>query len=158
MIGKAHRVRFIANETQFNVFAKVQSNEIRVSYPKLHEIPSKNIQLHARRAALRALKKEAGNLLPLRVNQIARKHDLSYENVSVKHMKSRWGSCSHQKDISLNIFLMKLPWDLIDYVIIHELVHTKVLNHGTEFWELLTSCQPNAKEYRKSLRTHQPTF
>ncbi|MDO4271779.1 MAG: M48 family metallopeptidase, partial [Candidatus Saccharibacteria bacterium] len=58
--------------------------------------------------------------------------------------------------ISLNIALMKLPEQLSDYVILHELAHTKHMNHGAEFWAELESTYPNAKQARNQLKNHSP--
>lgn len=68
------------------------------------------------------------------------------------------GKLHKSKDITLNTFLMTLPWNLIDYVLIHELVHTKVLHHGVQFWEEFDRCLPNAKQYRKISKHIARTF
>src|SRR5690606_36436720 len=92
------------------------------------------VQKAAQAAAIRALRKEAETLLPQRLRTLAEQTGFTYNSVAVKQPKSRWGSCSHQKHITLNLFLMQLPWRLIDYVLLHELTHTKVMRHGPPFW------------------------
>lgn len=80
---------------------------------------------------------EARKLLPGRVRELAAEAGLSFGKVTIRNNRSNWGSCSHCNNISLNLHLMKLPDHLIDYVILHELAHTKVKNHGPEFHHLL---------------------
>ncbi|MEE8336049.1 MAG: M48 family metallopeptidase [Candidatus Neomarinimicrobiota bacterium] len=80
-----------------------------------------------------------------------------FERVRVKSMSTRWGSCSGINNINLNIRLFLLPEFLQEYVILHELVHTQIKNHGTEFWaELTRVCQvKNAKILDKQLKIFQ---
>jgi predicted metal-dependent hydrolase len=82
---------------------------------------------------------EAKRILPERIKNLAKQFHLTYNKVSFRNTHSTWGSCSSKNNISLNIQMMKLPDHLIDYIILHELVHTKIKNHGAEFWELLNN-------------------
>lgn len=150
-IGKAHRLIFLPNNSQ-RVSVRTVTGKIRVSHPEEMKIFSQNVQDAAQRGAIKALKQEADKLLPQRLEQLAAKHGYKYKSVGTKRLVSRWGSCSSTKDIILNIYLMQLPWDLIDYVIIHELIHTKHLNHSSEFWREFESIRPNAKTHRKQLK------
>ncbi len=157
LIGKAHRLLFVPVATSVTK-SRINGTEIRISYPTQQQISSPSIQAIAEKAARRALKKQAEALLFRRLEDLAHTHGFRYKSVSVKRLKSRWGSCGPQADVTLNIFLMQLPWQLIDYVLIHELVHTKVHNHGQDFWNLFETVLPDAKKYRKQLRTYQPAF
>lgn len=105
-----------------------------------------------------ALRLEAKNYLPERVKMLSQKHALSYKKVFIKNLKSRWGSCSAKNNINLNLHLMRLPCQLIDYVILHELAHTQEKNHGRNFWNLLNSLVINAKELDKELKSHSIYF
>ncbi len=87
---------------------------------------------------------------------MATKHGFSYNSVSVRELKSRWGSCDQKQHIVLNFYLMQLPWDYIDYVLVHELAHTEHLNHGPEFWHRLGISCPSYLEYKKLLSKHKP--
>lgn len=102
------------------------------------------------------LKAAAEAYLKPRLKLLAKKHGYSYNKVSFKYLRSRWGSCSTKKDITLNIMLMDLPTNLIDHVLIHELVHTKVLRHGPDFWKEFEERVPQAKRQRKILNTYNP--
>lgn len=94
-------------------------------------------------------------LIP-RLKQLAQEGSFNVRGIKVKHLKSRWGSCSHDKDIILNASLIQLPSTLSDYVIIHELAHTKHLNHGPGFWQEVQTKIPDYKERRKALRKFNP--
>ena len=69
-----------------------------------------------------------------RLDELARKHGFTYRNISFRNQKTRWGSCSSKGNISLNVKLLALPQELMDYVLLHELVHTRVKNHSDVFW------------------------
>ena len=73
-------------------------------------------------------------MLKHRLQELAQQHGFSYNRVAVRNQKSRWGSCSHLNNINLNINLVSLTSDLMDYVILHELVHTKIKNHSKKYW------------------------
>jgi predicted metal-dependent hydrolase len=87
---------------------------------------------------------------------MARIHHLKYRKVSIKNQKTKWGSCSSRDSINLNINLVRLPEQLRDYVILHELVHTRLKNHGREFWaELDKALGGGAKELARKLRKYK---
>lgn len=154
-IGKAHKVNFSISDIASKPSVRVTNTQINVTIPKGVSVEDKNVQETAKRGAYKALKKEANQLLPQRLSQIAQKNGFEYSSVEVKRLTSRWGSCSQHKDIILNIYLMQLPWFLIDYVLIHELVHTEHLNHSADFWKRFEQILPNAKALRKELRNHK---
>lgn len=156
-IGKAHQLVYQPKHSA-TVSTRVTQTEVKIYYPVNLAHYDAGIQAAAKQASQKALKQEAQNLLPQRLEQLATKHSFTYESVKVKNLRSRWGSCSHQKNIALNIYLMQLPWSLIDYVLLHELTHTKHLNHSPEFWSHLEGCLPGSKALRKELRKYQPAF
>lgn len=98
------------------------------------------------------LRKQAKAYLPGRLAELAAQHGFSYNQVRIKHNVSNWGSCSVKKNINLNLNLMRLPDELRDYVMLHELCHLKYMNHGKEFHALMESVCPNHKELRRQLR------
>jgi predicted metal-dependent hydrolase len=113
------------------------------------------VQEAATKAVLCALRKEAEQHLPERLQDLARLHNFSYRTVSVRQLKSRWGSCDQDKNIKLNLYLMQLPWELIDYVLLHELVHTRVMQHGPVFWSAMADLEPNTPQLRKQIRAYK---
>ena len=78
--------------------------------------------------------------------------------ISIKSQKTIWGSCSFNNDISLNINLIKLPQELMDYVILHELTHIKIKNHSKEFWQALEKICPEAKLHVKALKKYSLNY
>ena len=101
------------------------------------------------------LRKQAKAYLPGRLAELAAQHGFSYNQVRIKHNASNWGSCSAKKNINLNLNLMRLPAELQDYVMLHELCHLKYMNHGKEFHALLESVCPNHKALRIKLREYK---
>jgi predicted metal-dependent hydrolase len=90
-----------------------------------------------------------------RIKKLAQKYKFTFNKLSIKNQKTRWGSCSLKNNINLNARLLHLPSELIDYVILHELVHTKVKNHSKEFWSTLDRLVGDAKFYDKQLRSYK---
>ena len=156
LIGKSHRLIFATANNAPNVKTYVSDTQITVVHTADTTLLSPGVQRAARQASVRALRRQANNLLPRRAQQLAEKHGFSYDTIRVRRLKSRWGSCSQQKNISLSIYLMQLPWELIDYVLLHELTHTKHLNHGKDFWDHMDNCLPGAKEMSRQLKPYQP--
>jgi predicted metal-dependent hydrolase len=157
-IGKMHYLRFEQALGGQSISSRVTATEVIVRLQHGETIDDAQVQQRAEAAAIRALKREAERLLPPRLQNLAEKHDKSYTGVGVKQLKRRWGSCDSHQAITLNLFLMELPWDYIDYVLLHELTHTVEMNHGPAFWKLLTSMQPRARDLAKQLRSHHPAI
>ena len=153
LIGKAHRLHFRPTASP-EVRTRVTLSSIEVSTGLAPE--DAKVQSKAAIAAERALRAEAGRLLPQRLRVLADQHGYSYREVRIRKLTSRWGSCSHRKTITLSYYLMQLPWPLIDYVLLHELVHTEHLNHGADFWAAFEESLPGAKILRKQIRAYNP--
>jgi|SaaInlStandDraft_7_1057024.scaffolds.fasta_scaffold58243_2 predicted metal-dependent hydrolase len=86
------------------------------------------------------------------VQTISEQTQLNFNKISIRNQKTRWGSCSNKKNINLNFKLMLLPFDLMNYVIIHELCHTIHLNHSAKFWKLVALFEPDYKILDKQLK------
>ena len=86
-----------------------------------------------------------------RLNYLSQKHGFNYNRVFIKNQKTRWGSCSGKNNINLNINLARLPNELIDYTILHELVHTRVKNHSRQFWDQMDKLIEDAKKLDSKL-------
>lgn len=99
-------------------------------------------------------RKEARNVLVKRLDEIAQRHGYRYNRVSIRNQKTRWGSCSSQNNISLNMKLTQLPDELRDFIILHELVHTKVKNHGNKFWDEIMRAEPRAEELARQVKQY----
>jgi predicted metal-dependent hydrolase len=96
-------------------------------------------------------KTEARKKIIARLAELARQHGFTYDKVSIRNQRTRWGSCSAKGNISLNIKLVALPLELFDYVILHELVHTRVHNHSRKFWQELNKYVGDGKIKAKKL-------
>ena len=155
-IGKAHRLYFEAGPDSVRLSSRIEGPVVRICHPRSVSPEHPDVQKVAHSASLRALRKQADHLLPQRLKDVAAKTGHQYRSVGVKPLKSRWGSCTSEQDITLNIFLMQLPWHLIDYVIVHELAHTRVMQHGEPFWLEMERHLPNAKALRKQMAAYQP--
>ncbi|MBU2520893.1 MAG: M48 family metallopeptidase [Proteobacteria bacterium] len=98
--------------------------------------------------------KEARKFLTNRLNELSGKHGFDYNKVFVRNQRTRWGSCSVKNNINLNVNLVCLPEELIDYTILHELVHIRIKNHNKEFWDELDKLVVNAKKLDKKLNKY----
>jgi predicted metal-dependent hydrolase len=138
-----------------SISVRLSKGKINVVYPT--EIDPNSIELQAaiRKGIERALKLEAKEHLPNKVKELADKYGFKFNKLALKNIKSRWGSCSRKNNINLSIDLMRLPDHLINYVILHELVHTVHHNHSARFWSMLDSITGKAKSLDKELRKYR---
>ncbi len=95
---------------------------------------------------------KAKRKLTRRLKYLAGKHGFTYNRVFIRNQKTRWGSCSHKNNISLNMNIVRLSEELIDYVILHELAHTRFKNHSNDFWAELNRLVGNGKGMALRLR------
>jgi predicted metal-dependent hydrolase len=155
-IGKSYRLNFKPGSPNSATQARLGINSITITSSL--EPSHTDVQSKAIAAAERALKKEAQRLLSSRLRELALQNGLLYRSFKVKRLSSRWGSCSSKGDITLNYFLVQLPWRLIDYVIIHELAHTVHHDHSQQFWSLVKKILPNAQSLRKEIKNFRPVI
>jgi predicted metal-dependent hydrolase len=105
-----------------------------------------------RDALCRWLKRYAKTVLVPWLAQVAQDCQLSYDRVQIRDQKTRWASCSSYQTIGLNYHLLFLPPTLVRYVLIHELCHTRELNHSPQFWSLVEQYEPNYRQCNESLK------
>ncbi len=106
--------------------------------------------------------KRAENINPLlakkqltsHLHELAKRFEFSYNKVSIRNQKTRWGSCSHNNNISLNRKILRLPEKLQEYILLHELVHTRIKDHSMKFWQELEKILPQARELNKELKKY----
>ena len=128
--------------------ARSKTNWIKKHLTKISSIVEQNRHL-------KPIDKEyARSYLTQRIEELASQHGFNYNKVYIKNQKTRWGSCSKKNNINLNMKLLSLPEELSDYVILHELVHTKVKSHAPEFWMMLDKHTGNAKGFHKKLKKY----
>lgn len=124
-------------EGEKDLRARITYDKVTILYPKDTKFGSDFFQKFTRKAIDAALKNEAMNYLPKRTAELAAKHGFKYDHVDLRNMTSQWGSCSTNGRICLNIQLMRLPDELIDLVILHELTHTVHFDHSKAFYAVL---------------------
>lgn len=103
-------------------------------------------------ADIRALKKIAKEILPLKVAYYAAKMGAKYGRITITGAKGRFGSCSSEGDLSFSYRLMCYPDEAVDYVVVHELAHTFEMNHSSRFYAIIEKQLPDYKERKKLLK------
>lgn len=135
------RVEFGYQENpKIKVFAaRLEDGVLRIYMPVGTDIEADMVQKALKRIVLKFLRMEAERVLPQKMDYWSKQCGFDYRSLKVDSAKSRWGCCSSQKDIKLSYYLLLLPERLVDYVIVHELCHTREMNHGPRFKALLHS-------------------
>lgn len=137
-VGKSHTLHIKYAQTAVPK-SRIANQQITIYLPLEADSNAPEYQHYINTVVKRVLKKEAESYLPRRVRYLAEQHGFQVNSIRFNNAATRWGSCSANGNINLNIALMQLPLELIDYVIIHELCHTKHMNHGEAFWELVSN-------------------
>jgi predicted metal-dependent hydrolase len=138
-----------------NIFFSLKEGVLNIEFPLKTNVEDVKVQEQFWNGISYFLRKEAKRLLPNRTKQLADKFGFAFSEVKIQSSKTRWGSCSHVKSINYSLFLMLLPAYLIDYVILHELCHTKEMNHGVKFWQLMDKVTDNkSKALRAELKNY----
>lgn len=150
-----HHKLILKKADRKSISVRLSTGKINVVYPTKLNPNSNELQTAIRRGIERALSLEAKEYLPNRVKELADKTGFKFNKLALKNIKSRWGSCSRKNNINLSIHLMRLPDHLINYVILHELVHTVHHNHSSSLWSLLNKITGGAKILDKELRKYR---
>jgi len=139
--------------------AHSELGEMKIICPPTANFEDEKLQEWLRKVIEEALRRNAKIILPPRLYLLSNQHNLPYNKVKINSSQGRWGSCSGKKDINLSYFLVLLPQHLMDYVLLHELCHTRELNHSDRFWELLNGVtNDKAFELRRELRGYKTDF
>ena len=156
VIGHNHKIAVVPTQMVAEPTISIKYNKIIVKLPPTITLEDQMVQQKIRDAVKRILRKEAKQILPQRLALLAAEHGFYYERIRFSHAGSRWGSCSSSGTISLNIALMKLPDELINYVLVHELCHTRHMNHSTEFWREVERYDLHYRAHRQQMKRHTP--
>lgn len=166
-------VKYIGNNRAKRIIISIKPEYVRVVIPKRQSFKNAqkfvesrldwikrnkqrmNVQLEKKRKLPEIDRKVARKILCRRIGELAQLHNFVYNRVSIRKQKTRWGSCSTKNNINLNANLLHLPPELVDYVLLHELVHTRVKNHGKDFWDELETVVPNARQVDRKLKDYQ---
>lgn len=156
-VGKSHTLRTVQTSMTATPKVKIERQTLVVYLPPGTILTDSLVQRLVRDEVIKILRREAKAYLPRRLAWLASEHEFRYERVRFSHSGGRWGSCSSSGTISLNIALMKLPHELIDYVLIHELCHTRQMNHSSAFWSEVERYDPLYRVHRQQIKKETPT-
>lgn len=92
-------------------------------------------------------------LVEHRIDLYNKYYQFDFNDIKIKRMKSRWGSCSSKRNLNFNRRIIELPDRLIDYIVVHELCHLQEMNHSRKFWSLVAQAMPHFKVLKKELQT-----
>ena len=146
---KLHRVTFILGD-KYNIDIKKETVKVSVT-----DFNSDRSQDYIEDILTQIYRFEAKKILPPKLQYLAEKYGFQFQKVTIRNNKRNWGSCSSKNNISLNLQMMKLPDNLIDYILLHELVHTEIKNHGENFWKKLNNITNNqARELAKQVKQY----
>jgi predicted metal-dependent hydrolase len=106
----------------------------------------------------KASRQKARRELPERLLELAARHGLAVSRVSVRNQRSRWGSCGRDGHICLNWRLVLMPESVRDYVLVHELMHLRRMDHSPAYWRLVAEAYPDYRSARDWLRRHGPSL
>jgi predicted metal-dependent hydrolase len=106
----------------------------------------------------KSLRQQARRELPARLLELAARHGLAVSRVSVRNQRSRWGSCGRDGHICLNWRLVLMPDSVRDYVLVHELMHLRRMDHSPAYWRLVAEAFPAYRAVRDWLRRHGPSL
>lgn len=115
---------------------------------------SESAQSNARSIFERWYRAQAKQILNDRVHSYANQHGFQYRKIGITSARTRWGSCSPNGSLNFSWRLVMAPMEMVDYVVVHELVHTVFHNHSKQFWRKVEEIMPDYKERRKWLKKH----
>lgn len=154
---KFHQLK-IEKHSKSSLKSDVKKSVIHIHYPDFASVEDDRVQGFVRSTVIKTLRLEASEYLPRRTRELAIKNGIHINEITVRNNRTRWGSCSGKNNISLNIHLMRLPDELIDYVILHELAHVKHKNHSASFWLYLESICTESKKLDKKLNAFHLSY
>ena len=166
-------IKYIGNNKAKRIIVSIKPEHVRVVIPKRQSFKnaqkfvesrldwiktnrqSMDLQLEKKKKLPEIDRKVARKILCRRIGELAQLYNFVYNRVSIRKQKTRWGSCSSKNNINLNANLLHLPSELMDYVLLHELVHTRVKDHSKDFWNELNTIVPNARQVDRRLKDYQ---
>lgn len=152
-----HTLRVVYNATKNGW--KISEDYVVVSLKSGIEVDSAQGQEVIRTALIETLRDEAHTVVPAMTERLAQQHGLRYNGLTIKNIRSKWGSCSAVNHLNFSLYLMLLPDDLVEMVVLHELCHTVHKNHSAEFHALLDRlCGGREKALSKRLRYYRTTL
>lgn len=124
----------------FKKISKIKKQKKRVPQWKKHYVPAKKLVVDI-------------------IEQIHFKNQdkeiFQFNRISIRNQKTRWGSCSSNKNLNFNYKIVFLPYELAEYLVVHELCHLIHFNHSKDFWNLVENYCPDYRIHQKILRNYQ---
>lgn len=116
------------------------------------------VPIGVRQSSYQACKCRAKKYICGRVQEVNKQYQFQYARISVKDLKSRWGSCSSKKNLNFHYKLLFLPMELVDYVVTHELCHLQEMNHSKKFWTLVAKTIPDYKKKKMAINRYTLSY
>ncbi len=149
------RVQYLGRKYYVQIYINDKLTDIEIDFTeskfKIHTPKHLNNQLDLQLSFEQFFKERSSSRIAPRVRKWSKVMKLPFNQLKFMKLEKRWGSCTPSNNIIINIDAVKLPYSLIDYLIVHELVHTKVKNHSKEFWAEVSKHLPNWKELDNSM-------
>lgn len=144
------RIQYLGRKYYVEIFINgdIENIEIDFTESKFKVLTPKRLNSHSNftEAFETFFTQKAEEKIKPRLKKWSKKTGLNYGKIQFKKLEKQWGSCSPNNAITINIESIKLPYSLIDYLLVHELVHTKIKNHSKEFWAEVSKHIPNWRE------------
>ena len=153
-VGKGLTLRIV--EDAHKMRSRLTHDSIIIFVVGSHDSANTEQHDYIERTVIRALRQQAENLVLPRLLAKSAELDIPFGQATVKRVHGRWGSCDRDKNIVMSMYLVQLPMHIVDYVIIHELAHTKHMNHGPAFWAEVAKHCPSHKLIRLQLKRYDP--
>jgi len=144
-INQLWKVDYIGSPSRPKIIERPHQNEIVL-------IGSMEEQLLLKKLLINWVRKKAKQYLHHHLNVLSEKFKLSYNKITIRDQQTRWGSCTKEKNISLNYKILFLPESLATHILIHELCHTIHLNHSVRFWKLVEKLDPDCQKNRAAIK------
>ena len=145
-LGNKYKIQFIKDSSQYSILSE---NLLKLSFHVKDRRRDKENITNWYRA-------QTKKIVETKVPLFGKRLSISYGKVRIKNQKSRWGSCSKDGNLNFNLLLSALPTHIIDYIIVHELIHLIEFNHSRHFWNLVEEEIPTYKDCRNWLKTNGP--
>jgi len=145
-LGKKYKIQFIKDSLQYSI---VSENLLKITF---HVKDRRRYKINI----LNWYREQTKNILDKKVPFFGKQLSISYGKVRIKNQKLRWGSCSKEGTLNFNLLLSTLPAHIIDYIIVHELIHLIEFNHSENFWRLVEDAFPGYKDCRIWLKKNGP--
>jgi len=144
------RIQYLGRKYYVEVVINAALSEIKIDFTEskfIVRLPKAlNHQETLKESFKKFFKQKAIEKITPRVRKWSKKTELQFNELKFMQLEKRWGSCTKTNNIIINLDAIRLPYSLIDYLIVHELVHTKIKNHSKEFWAELSKHLSNWKE------------